>query len=625
MLSRAAQRAAKAPIAHFTTSARSLAKPSRFVPAGAAVPKTAKQAPAATPRQPPTTSARQTSPGTSIPKDKTWKPTDSIKFAAPAAAAAASQAPKPTSEPVRPAADGPVSPDGSASTRAAPSANTEPTSQPGPFPKTSSPEQASEASNPAFSGPQSAESNTTPTEQPTESQPSGPLPDLRQGIPSTFDFEFMKKEASAQNPTEQKVTGEEIPESNAEATGSGGRRGGEGEDEQYRREDYETSFDKRRARMANYGYLSLLAFAAAGTAYFTRPYGADETPQGLEPEHITGWAPQSMYARVKNRMSSQAAYYTEPTFDKLLPEVPESQRPPFTLVLSLEDLLIHSSWSREHGWRTAKRPGVDYFLKYLSQYYELVLFTSVPVAMADPVIKKLDPFHIIQWPLFREATKYENGEYVKDLNYLNRPLDKVIMIDTKAAHVKNNPNNAIVLPKWEGKPSDPHAKDLVALIPFLEYVATMGVEDTRKVLESFAGSDIPTEFAAREGKAREAFQKQLADEQSRRPQRSIGGLLNKALGIKAQPGGLSLDNETTVAEGLSQGKMLSDQIRERGQREYQRLEAEIQKNGEKWLKEMEEEEKKFMENMSKDMKKSWFGWGSASGAPAASETAKRQE
>lgn len=425
MLSRAAQRAAKASINHFSTSARSTAKSSRFVPAGAAAPKQ--------PKQSPTTSARQTSPGTNLPKDKTWKATDGIKFAAPAATA---------SQPVRPAADGPVAPDASASTKASPNANTTPSEQPGPFPDTTSSTQASEASNPAFSGPQSSDANTTPTEQPTESQPSGPLPDLRHGIPSTFDFEFMKKDASTQNPTEQKVTGEEIPESTPEAAGFGGRRGGDGEEEQYRREDYETSFDKRRAKMANYGYISLLAFAAAGTAYFTRPYGADETPQGLEPEHITGWAPQSMYARVKNRMSSQAAYYTEPTFQKLLPEVPEAQRPPFTLVLSLEDLLIHSEWSREHGWRTAKRPGVDYFLKYLSQYYELVLFTSVPVAMADPVIKKLDPFHIIQWPLFREATKYENGEYIKDLNYLNRPLDKVIMIDTKAAHVKNNPNNA---------------------------------------------------------------------------------------------------------------------------------------------------------------------------------------
>ena len=31
---------------------------------------------------------------------------------------------------------------------------------------------------------------------------------------------------------------------------------------------------------------------------------------------------------------------------------------------------------RQYGWRTAKRPGVDYFLAYLSQFYEIVLFTT---------------------------------------------------------------------------------------------------------------------------------------------------------------------------------------------------------------------------------------------------------
>ena len=71
------------------------------------------------------------------------------------------------------------------------------------------------------------------------------------------------------------------------------------------------------------------------------------------------------------------------------------------------------SSSREHGWRLAKRPGVDYFLRYLQQYYELVIFTSLPSYIADPMIKKLDPYHIVLWPLFREATRYQNGEYVK--------------------------------------------------------------------------------------------------------------------------------------------------------------------------------------------------------------------
>lgn len=44
---------------------------------------------------------------------------------------------------------------------------------------------------------------------------------------------------------------------------------------------------------------------------------------------------------------------------------------PYTLILDLEGLLVHAEWTREHGWRTAKRPGVDYFLLYLSQFYEV--------------------------------------------------------------------------------------------------------------------------------------------------------------------------------------------------------------------------------------------------------------
>jgi import inner membrane translocase subunit TIM50 len=86
---------------------------------------------------------------------------------------------------------------------------------------------------------------------------------------------------------------------------------------------------------------------------------------------------------------------------------------PYTLCISLEDMLVHSEWSREQGWRVAKRPGVDYFLRYLSQYYELVLFTTVPFGIGEPLVRKLDPFRFIVWPLYREATKYKDGEVVK--------------------------------------------------------------------------------------------------------------------------------------------------------------------------------------------------------------------
>ena len=126
-----------------------------------------------------------------------------------------------------------------------------------------------------------------------------------------------------------------------------------------------------------------------------------------------GWSPGAIWGRIKERTGGQLGYYTEPAFVKLLPDMDPSMRAPYTLVLSLEDLLVASKWDRNKGWQVAKRPGVDYFLRYLSQYYELVIFTSVASMNADPVIRKLDPFRIVSWPLFREGTRYMNGEHVK--------------------------------------------------------------------------------------------------------------------------------------------------------------------------------------------------------------------
>jgi import inner membrane translocase subunit TIM50 len=352
--------------------------------------------------------------------------------------------------------------------------------------------------------------------------------------------------------------------------------------------------------------------AALAAFYLGRPINPnyDAPPDGLDPEALAGWSPGKIYARMRARLGSQVGHYTEPAFPKLLPDVPESQRPPFTLVLSLEDLMIHTTWDTKRGYRTAKRPGIDYFIRYLSQYYELVLFTSAPRAIADPVVAKLDPYHFLMWVLGREASLYKDGEYVKDLSYLNRDLKKTLIIDTYAPHVKNQPENAIILPKWTGDPKDPHTKDLVALIPFLEYVATMGTDDVRTVIKSFEGESIPEEFARREAIARQKFQEQLEQERKRKPKFSLGSIAT-GLGVKggsSMGGGMVLADGQSVAEGLAQGKMLSDQIREQGQKQYEFLEKQIRENGEQWLKEEAEELKKAQEAQMKDMKKSAFSW-----------------
>ena len=190
------------------------------------------------------------------------------------------------------------------------------------------------------------------------------------------------------------------------------------------------------------------------------------------------------------------------------------------------------------------------------------------------------------------------------------------MVDTHAPHVQLQPENAIILPKWSGTRNDASTNDLVALIPFLEYIAGMSIEDVRKVIQSYEGTHIPTEFHRRETLARDAFNKRLADEKAKSPRggSAVGGLASM-LGLKTSPQ-MAIPGQPSMAEGFAQGKMLSDQMREQGQRNYEALEKEIRENGAKWLKEMEEEEKKAQAEQMQGMQAGVLGFfGGGSGAP----------
>jgi import inner membrane translocase subunit TIM50 len=229
--------------------------------------------------------------------------------------------------------------------------------------------------------------------------PSQPLPDLTRGIPSTLEYETTG--STHKSPLNLMASEDPVEGS------SGGRGKGE-----LPASAYISSSEKRRLKFANYMYGMFAVAAAGGTVYLGRNWESDEEEKA-HPDAPSGWAIGLMWNRANARLHDQLNYYNEPAFRKLLPDPDPMFERPYTLVLGMEDLLIHSEWTREHGWRMAKRPGVDYFLRYLSQYYELVIFTTQPSALAEPVIRKLDPFHIATWPLFREATLYENGEYIK--------------------------------------------------------------------------------------------------------------------------------------------------------------------------------------------------------------------
>jgi mitochondrial import inner membrane translocase subunit TIM50 len=235
------------------------------------------------------------------------------------------------------------------------------------------------------------------------------LPDITQGIPSTLAAELSQAQANQRGASPASLNITEDPEEPiSPAAGGGG--GGDG----LPKSAYISSSDQKRNRIVKFVYAGMLLGAIGYAAYLGRNWD-DEEEEEKHKDAPSGWGFLLFYNRVKARLTNTLDYYNEPMAKKLLPD--ENKDPnlrfPFTLVLSLEDLLIHNEWTREHGWRVAKRPGLDYFIRYLSQYYELVLFTSQPSSMADPVLRKLDPYTIIQLPLFREATLYKDGGYIK--------------------------------------------------------------------------------------------------------------------------------------------------------------------------------------------------------------------
>jgi mitochondrial import inner membrane translocase subunit TIM50 len=252
-----------------------------------------------------------------------------------------------------------------------------------------------------------------PEREPEE--PLEPLPDLTKGIPSTLAAELEQ----AQSKGQASRSSLNITEDPAESLP--GEQGDEGPRERTPRAEYVSSSDRKKKVGAMGFYIFMVVGLAGYSVYLGRNWESEE----LEKKHAetapSGWGLSLFWNRVKARWNSNVSYYSDPVTTKLLPdeEKDPAMRMPFTLVLSLDDLMVHSEWSRSSGWRIAKRPGLDYFLRYLSQYYELVLFTTQPFASGEQVMRKLDPYMMIRWPLYREATLYKDGSYIKVSPALN--------------------------------------------------------------------------------------------------------------------------------------------------------------------------------------------------------------
>lgn len=180
----------------------------------------------------------------------------------------------------------------------------------------------------------------------------------------------------------------------------------------------------------------------------------------------------------------------EPSREKLLPDTLKEPyiQPPYTLVLELRDVLVHPEWTYETGWRFKKRPGVDFLLQHCAPpLFEIVIYTYEQGFTAFPLIDNLDPNGNIWYRLFKDSTRYVDGIHQKDLNRLNRDLNKVIMIDWDDNAVTAK-RNQLKLKRWDGDIGD---QTLIDLGIMLRTIAESEVSDVREVLDYYRTFDDP--------------------------------------------------------------------------------------------------------------------------------------
>lgn len=112
--------------------------------------------------------------------------------------------------------------------------------------------------------------------------------------------------------------------------------------------------------------------------------------------------------------------------------------------------------------------------------FEVVVFTASLAKYADPLLDLLDTAGVVRWRLFRESCMPYEGNYVKDLACLGRPLHNTIIVDNSPHSYVFQPANALPVGTFIDNMED---QELLDLLPVLQ--ATEHAQDVRSVLTEY--------------------------------------------------------------------------------------------------------------------------------------------
>ena len=156
----------------------------------------------------------------------------------------------------------------------------------------------------------------------------------------------------------------------------------------------------------------------------------------------------------------------------------------YTLVLDLDETLVHYI-EEENSAYVQVRPYADYFLKELSPFFEIVLFTAAEEDYTDIVLKELNKNNYITHILCRKYTELNNGYYIKDLSKLGRDLSKVVIVDNNKDNFSLQPENGLFISSYFGEQND---NELYLLCGDLMKIIEMQPDDIRPLIKEIDSS-----------------------------------------------------------------------------------------------------------------------------------------
>jgi Dullard-like phosphatase family protein len=213
--------------------------------------------------------------------------------------------------------------------------------------------------------------------------------------------------------------------------------------------------------------------------------GKDTRVSDLVPNSY-GLQAKARYLTLVQAQRKSISPFVADNFVPMLKPCPKAKVGKITLVLDIDETLVHASINPRPGLRydtvvhfddqysgdiyVAYRPHMHTFLRAVAPLFEVVVFTASQSCYADPLMDTIDPDKtLVTDRLYRQHCVEAQGGRIKDLNLCGRSLDRMVIIDNSPIAYCFQPRNAIPILSWFNDPND---NELLKLIPLLQRLAT---------------------------------------------------------------------------------------------------------------------------------------------------------